>query len=119
MAITATQTQIPINLTHNQLMALGWSAQCKEYVQDGDLFPLRLCENDKRTRNALVRKGLAYVVTGTWVDFFGKVYPTTDYALTEKGEFYAKSAREYYLAHETPELGPLALTPKEWESVAG
>lgn len=100
-------------------MALGWSAQCKEYVQDGENTPLRLCENDKHTRNALVRKGLAYVVEGTWVDYFGKVYPTTDYALTVEGERQAEAARGYYLAHETPEPGALALTPEEWESVAG
>ena len=35
----ATTTQTPINLTHHQLMALGWSAQCKEYVQDGENTP--------------------------------------------------------------------------------
>ena len=38
-AIMATTTQTPINLTHHQLMALGWSAQCKEYVQDGENTP--------------------------------------------------------------------------------
>ncbi|CQD05024.1 hypothetical protein [Corynebacterium striatum] len=103
-------------LTHAQKMELGWAAINNERGDDG---ALRLEGDRTRIKNNLVKKGIARLVEGVWVDYWGKEYRTKDWYVNAEHEELCTGLIDYYRAHEAPELGAAALSPEEWEVWAG
>lgn len=103
-------------LTHAQKMKLGWAAISNERTDDGAL----LIEGDNtRVKNNLVKKGIARLVEGVRVDYWGRKYRTKDWCVKPEHEELCRSLIDYYRAHTEPELGAAALSPEEWEIWAG
>lgn len=102
-------------LTHAQKMELGWAAINNERGDDGAL----LIEGDNtRVKNNLVKKGIARLVEGVRVGYWGDEYHIKDWYVKPEHEELCHSLIDYYRTHTAPELGAAALSPEEWESWA-